>query len=216
METNCGEPRRPRSARHAVDFRHLGGIGEQLDARRQPGDQRRDQVAGARRVVVEPAEKGLGRQREADFLERLAARGVERRLAPVDAPAGQGELPGVRAEVLGAPRQQQRRLAAPVVGDDDAYRGALQAARVERRVREAREVVDQARAQRGVERDRPHAAVRRARIEASATPVRISAMPAKWNQRGYSPRNITASSTASAGIRCMLAPARAAPRRVTT
>ncbi len=50
----------------------------------------------------------------------------------------------------------------------------------------------------------------------SPTPARISAMPAKWNHCGYSARNTADISTAMAGIRCMVAPARAAPRRVTT
>ena len=41
-------------------------------------------------------------------------------------------------------------------------------------------------------------------------------MPAKWNHTGYSPRNNAESSTAMAGIRCIVAPARAAPMRATT
>src|SRR5258706_15119058 len=52
--------------------------------------------------------------------------------------------------------------------------------------------------------------------EDSATPARISVMPAPWYQRGYSPRKSIDSSTVMPGMRCMVAPARAAPMRLTT
>src|SRR5512134_2984207 len=118
------------------------------------------------------------------------------------------------AEPRGALGEQQRRLAG-FARDDDAHRRALEFARLQRRVREPREVFRQAGAQRCVERDLSHAGTR-ARIEASATPARISSTPAKWYQYGRSPRNAAARMTAIAGIRCMVAPARAAPMRFTT
>src|SRR5512146_372778 len=109
------------------------------------------------------------------------------------------------AQVLGAPRQHQRSFAVAVVGDDDAYRRTFEAALGERRERAAGEVLGQARAQRSVEGDRLHAgAAALAREEDSATPHRISAIPAKWNQCGTSSRNSTAISTPSAGIRCIV------------
>ncbi len=41
-------------------------------------------------------------------------------------------------------------------------------------------------------------------------------MPAKWNQSGYSARKSAERMTPKAGMRCMVTPARTAPRRFTT
>ena len=113
-----------------------------------------------------------------------------------------------------ATREKKRRFAA-ALGDDHTHRSPLQRARLERRGGAPLEVRREPRAKRGIEHHRIHA-VSRARSEASATPTRISATPAKWYQTGYSPRNNAARPTAMAGIRCMVAPARAAPMRFTT
>src|SRR6185369_15791396 len=50
----------------------------------------------------------------------------------------------------------------------------------------------------------------------NATPARISAMPAKWYQPGYSASKSAESTTPNAGMRCMVTPARTAPMRFTT
>ena len=106
-----------RDAMDALDLRRVGD-----ERRRGPGpdDHRRDREAGAGDVVVEAAEHGVRIEHEPDLLGELAQGRLLRRLAGVDAAAGQGPLAGMVAQARGAPGEDQGRLAAPARGASEA------------------------------------------------------------------------------------------------
>src|SRR5256885_5578014 len=62
-------------------FLSLVGVRRQHGIGAAPEDDRSDEEARARRIVVEQAERRVGAEREADLLRELAPRGLERRLA---------------------------------------------------------------------------------------------------------------------------------------
>ena len=96
------------------------GLAASVRARPGPDHHRRDREAGAGDVVVEAAEHGAGVEHEPDLLGQLAQGRLFRRLAGIDATAGQGPLAGMVAQVRGAPGQDQRGLAAPARGVGEA------------------------------------------------------------------------------------------------
>jgi hypothetical protein len=95
-----------------------------------PHDHRRDQVAGARRIVVERPED-LGRVTlKPDLLGQFAQRGRGRRLAGIDAPARQRPLAAMRTQARDAAGKDERGFARAVrgVGERDRDGGVLQVA----------------------------------------------------------------------------------------
>ena len=86
----------------------------QVHAAAAPHHDRRDDVAGARRVVVEQTEHGVRADQDTQLLVELAQRRVDHRLALVDATTGKRPLRGVAVEPCGPPAQQERGPAADV------------------------------------------------------------------------------------------------------
>src|SRR5450759_4201025 len=60
------------SQRHTVDRRHLRGVRAHRRTVQRPEDNRRDDIAGTRRVIIEPPENALACEFEADLLPRFA------------------------------------------------------------------------------------------------------------------------------------------------
>ena len=89
-------------------------MGDDRSARRRPHHDRRDQIAGAGRIIVEQAQHVALAELEAEFLVQFAQRRLRRRLAVVAAAARQRPLRAVGAQARGAPGQQQRRSAGRV------------------------------------------------------------------------------------------------------
>jgi hypothetical protein len=104
---------------HAEDGGHLLGIRRERSGRfaARPHDDRRDDVTGARAVIVEHAEDGALLERKAELLVQLAQGRGFRRLAGVDAAARQRPLARVGAQPRRAPGEQEAR-AALVVGHE--------------------------------------------------------------------------------------------------
>jgi len=107
-----------RDAVHAGDLLRVGR--KPARGLAAPDDDRRDRIARARGVVVEPAEDGRGVQHEADLLAQFAQRRLLGRFALVDAATGQRPLAGVLAHAAGAQGQQQRGRGAPLRQSRDA------------------------------------------------------------------------------------------------
>lgn len=106
------------SERRLERLRHLDIVERQFAERERFGDDadhRRDTKPRSRPAVVEPPDHIDARPREPDLLLGLAQGGVHRvAVAGVDPPAGEGDLPGMRVEALGAPGQQHRHAVRPV------------------------------------------------------------------------------------------------------
>jgi len=100
---------------------HLLGIGKKRLCLRGPYHDRRDQIAGARRIVVEHAEDVVCVEAEPEFLLNLAQRCRDGVLAFLAAPARQRVLTFVGAQVAPAPRQHESRLARSVLALHQDY-----------------------------------------------------------------------------------------------
>ena len=99
--------------RNAVDARHLLRIGRQFACSAPPDHNRRHHESGSGGEVVEPAEDGVGAQREPHFLLELPQGTFLGRLARVEATPRQRPLPRMAAHVFGTSGENQRRLATP-------------------------------------------------------------------------------------------------------
>src|ERR1043166_3070013 len=84
--------------RHPVHARHLVGVERGLRRALAPHDDRRDDEARARRIVVEPPQHHVAVERHAELLVQLAQRGGLRTLPGLEPAAGQRPLPRVRAQ----------------------------------------------------------------------------------------------------------------------
>jgi hypothetical protein len=105
-----------RELEHGVD---LGLVRDPLEARLDQPDERVDRVVGDERPDRgERADDVDALRRQPDLLVRLAQRGLDQALARVAAPAGEGDLPGVAAQV-GAALGQDRVQAAGVMEQRD-------------------------------------------------------------------------------------------------
>jgi hypothetical protein len=103
-------------------------VGRDRRTRRRPYHDRRDEIAGTGRIIVEQTQHILRPNFEAEFLLEFAPRRLDRYLALVAAPAGQRPLTAVDAQGRRAQRQQQRRSISGIAGLDqcDGDRGPLQ------------------------------------------------------------------------------------------
>jgi len=108
--------------RHPVESRDLGGVGRQLARLAAPHDDRRDDEARARRVVVQQPEDGFGAERETGLFPELASNGRLRTLPRVDPAAGQRPLARVRSQRLRPACHEKARLPAVVRQEDHGHR----------------------------------------------------------------------------------------------
>src|SRR5256885_16788142 len=100
-------------------FLSLVGVRRQHGVGAAPEDDRGDEEARARRIVVEQAEHRVGAEREADFLRELAPRGLERGLAGLEPSPRQRPLPGVLTQAGRAARVEKARAARVVAQQHD-------------------------------------------------------------------------------------------------
>ena len=103
--------RAKRDAVHGGDLlrvRHDGALGP------RPHHDRRDQIAGTGRIIVEQAEHGVGPEIEAELLAQFAQRRLDLGLAGVAAPARQRPLRAMGAQARGAAGQQNGGFVRPV------------------------------------------------------------------------------------------------------
>ena len=116
-----------------MDRRHLLEIWKQLLRLLGPDHHWRDQIAGARRIVIEHAKDVVRAQAEPDLFLKLAQRCRVGGLTFLAAPARQRVLSFVGAQVAPAPRQHESRLTRSIValyqGNRDG--GPLEAVRIE-------------------------------------------------------------------------------------
>src|SRR6266480_4900125 len=119
---NRHEPRHVRPVevgeRHPVDARDLLGVRPELDVVTAPDDDRGDDEARARRIIVEQSEHRRRGAREAHLLLELAERGPLDALARVDAAPRQRPLARVGAEPR-RPAREEEAGAPGLVGDQD-------------------------------------------------------------------------------------------------
>src|SRR5262245_21012185 len=116
---------------NAVDRGDLIRVRAQYRIERRPHHHRRDQVAGAGRIVVERAEDIGGAELEPDLLAQLPQRRRGGGLALVDAPARQRVLALVLAQAAGALGQHESHLAGRLLrrNERDSDRGPLESER---------------------------------------------------------------------------------------
>ena len=108
--------------RNAPDRGDLLRIEPQRRMMPAPHHDRRDEIARARRIVVERAEDIVRRQLEPDLLGKFAQRCGNRRFARIDAPARHRPLSAMRAQAGDAAGEDQRGLARAVIAIDQRDR----------------------------------------------------------------------------------------------
>ena len=114
----------PRDLRqwNAMERGDLFRIGAKLYLVSAPHYHRRDEIARTRRIIVEHAERMLRTEPQAGLLVQLSQRRFDGGLALVAASTRQGPLAAVKAQAMGATRQQKRGRARPIGSLDERDR----------------------------------------------------------------------------------------------
>src|SRR5689334_12415379 len=93
--------------RDAEDFFHLDAVASHDGARRRPDDDRCNEIARARRVIVEPADNRARIEGNAQLLRELAQSRSFDAFARVDPTSGERELSSMSTELWRSRRQEE-------------------------------------------------------------------------------------------------------------
>jgi len=137
--------------RHTIDRGDFARVRHELRHRCGPHDDRCDDVAGSRRVVVERSEHRAAVEGEADLLLELAPDRRLGALTGIDATTGQCPLTGVVPQRLRSAGQQKARATLLVRQQDQTDRRGAAAIGRDGTALERGEVIARSRVERGVE-----------------------------------------------------------------